>query len=306
MARSAKARKRSAPAPVVHLGDNNYGKSLVRMVKVARAGRRHTVTELSIDIALQGDFDAIHTRGDNRKCLPTDTMKNTVYALGKKHPLDTIESFAAHLGRHFVYRNPQVGAATVNIAQVPWKRVRVNGAEHPHTFIKGSAERQTCTVTTMRDGGPRKSSARTFITSGIADLVILKSTDSGFSGFLRDEFTTLPDTDDRIFATSLSAWWNYASDSPEKLDHARCRELIRETMIATFAAHKSRSVQQTLYAMGQAALRACPHVDQIRLSMPNKHCLLVNLKPFGMTNRNEIFVPTDEPHGLIEATIERN
>ncbi|MGH7131766.1 MAG: factor-independent urate hydroxylase [Phycisphaerales bacterium] len=293
--------KRRAGAARAVLGQNNYGKSRVRMVKVSRAGKRHTVREISVDIALEGDFDAIHTEGDNRLCLPTDTMKNTVYALGKDHPIETIESFGLHLAEHFVRRNQQVRAAAVRVSQTPWERVAVRGREHPHTFVKGSEERQECEVRCERAGRGVMCS----IVGRIDGLVILKSTDSAFSGYPRDEFTTLPETRDRIFCTSVTAEWNFESKSPAKLDFGGSRESIRQAMINTFAAHKSESVQQTLYAMGEAALRVCRAIRSIRLSLPNKHCLLVNLAPFGMANKNEIFAPTDEPHGLIEATIGR-
>jgi urate oxidase len=294
------------------------------MVKVSRDARtkRHTVRELSVDVALEGDFDAIHTRGDNTLCLPTDTMKNTVYALGKDHPLDSIESFALHLAGHFARRNSHVSSARVQIAETPWHRVLVAGrsraaraVEHPHCFVKGSEERQTCNVLVARDPSLSKARATSAalhagIVAGIENLVLLKSTDSAFSGYLKDEFTTLPETRDRIFATSISARWRFAPfpvarASRRAADFVACRESIRRALIETFAAHKSESVQQTLYAMGAAALKACRAIQTIRLSWPNKHCLLINLAPFGMENRNEIFVPTDEPHGLIEATIER-
>lgn len=280
----------------VVLGQNNYGKSKVRMVKVSRAGARHTVREISVDIALEGDFEAIHCAGDNANCLPTDTMKNTVYALGKNHPLDTIEGFAFHLARHFVEKTAPVTAARVRISQVPWDRLNVDGKEHPYAFSKGSDERQTCEVRVEKNGSVSA-------IGGLNSLLLLKSTDSAFSGYFKDPFTTLPETRDRIFATSVTATWTYGR---EKADFEGCRGAIRDALVTTFAGHKSESVQQTLYAMGEAALKRCGAIESIRLSLPNIHCLLVNLKPFGMENPNEIFVPTDEPHGLIEATIARN
>lgn len=280
----------------VVLGQNNYGKSRVRMVKVVRDGAQHTVKEISVDIALEGDFGAIHTSGDNANCLPTDTMKNTVYALGKSHPLDSIEGFALHVARHFVEKTAPVSAASVRVSQVPWERVVVDGKEHPHTFTKGSEERQTCEVRADKQGA-------SMAIGGIKGLLILKSADSAFSGYLKDSYTTLPETRDRIMATSVTATWKYGSP---KAEFAGCRGLIRDALVKAFAGHKSESVQQTLYAMGEAALKECDAIESIRLSLPNIHCLLVNLKPFGIENANEIFVPTDEPFGLIEATITRS
>lgn len=294
---AARSRK---PKPAFVLGANNYGKSRVRLVKVARdpATSTHTVREFTVAIALSGDFTAIHCDGDNSLCLPTDTMKNTVYALAKDHPIDAIESFAQHLGKHFVSRNSQVHAARVEIAEHAWHRLTRRGREHPHAFERGSAERQWCSVSVTR----ARNGNLTAVLAGIEDLVLLKTTDSGFAGYPRDEYTTLPETDDRIFATSVTATWSYST--PPR-DLVRARSTVREALIDTFASHKSLSVQHTLYAMGEAALKACRQAEWIRLSLPNKHCLLVNLSPFGVSNANEIFVPTDEPHGLIEATIQR-
>ena len=286
MAKKSKSRAR--------LGQNSYGKSRVRILKVTRRGKTHSIRELDVAIALHGDFEAIHCAGDNALCLPTDTMKNTVYALGKDHPIDSIESFALHLARHFVSENRHVSAARVRISETSWKRVKGDRGEHPHCFLKGSEERQTCLVRVDRKSED--------VVGELSGLVILKSTDSAFSGYPKTRFTTLPETRDRIFCTSVTAIWPYMS---RRVNYERERDAIRRALIATIAAHKSESVQQTLYAMGEAALKASNAIDEIRLSLPNKHCLLVNLTPFGMKNANEVFVPTDEPFGLIEATIER-
>ena len=295
-AKSAAPASASSPARIL-LGQNNYGKSRVRMVKVSRTGKIHTVREFSIDIALQGDFEHIHTRGDNAHCLPTDTMKNTVYALGKKHTFDTIEEFAALLCTHFLKGHAPASSATVSITEITWKRVHTRAREHPHCFLKGSDERRTCIVHMNRTGVD--------IASGIEGLVILKSTDSAFAGYPRDGYTTLPETHDRVFCTSMTAFWGCGFSAKPRADYGSLRESVRELLIQTFAEHKSESVQHTLYAMGETVLKSCAPIRNIRLSMPNKHYNLANLKPFGMTNNNEIFIPTDEPHGLIEATIQR-
>lgn len=277
------------------LGSNSYGKSRVRMLKVRRAKDRHEIIEVTVAVALEGDFAAAHVKGDNAAVLPTDTMKNTVYALGQTHVLETIESFALHLGRHFVTRDANVSRAGVSISERLWRRVRSGEGEHPHAFISGGDERRTCEAGVTR--------MKVSIESGIDSLVLLKTTDSAFAGFKRDEFTTLKETDDRILSTSVAARWAYRDAAA---DFAASREAIRRALIETFAAHKSESVQQTLYAMGERALGACAAIDSIRLSLPNRHYLLADLSALGMKNDNEVFVPTHEPHGLIEATVERS
>lgn len=276
------------------LRHSSYGKSRVRLTKVTRHAGHHELKELCIAIQLEGDFAASYTHGDNRQIIATDTMKNTVYALARNHPLTDLESFGMALARHFMENFAHVSASTVRLAEQPWQRMIVNGQEHRHAFIGGGREKRISTVKLTRQG--RR------IRAGIEGLCLLKTTDSAFKGFLRDPYTTLAETDDRIFATRLTGCWVYED---ERVDWNDCHQLIRRTLLETFAQHQSLSVQQTLHAMAAAALDACRSVERIRLAMPNQHHLLVDLRPFGLDNPNVVFVPTDEPYGLITATLQR-
>jgi urate oxidase len=176
-----------------------------------------------------------------------------------------------------------------------WKRLTVDGRPHPTSFMRGSGEVQTTTVS-------REQKGKFKVTSGLKNLVVMKTAESGFEGYIKDELTTLKETSDRLFCTAVAAEWRYMTASG---DFNARRKAIREAMLATFADHKSKSVQETEYEMGKAALEAVADVDQIDLAMPNKHCLLVDLERFGEQNPNEIFVPTDEPAGQIEARVRR-
>ena len=272
---------------------NRYGKSRIRLVKVRRARDPHELVDLTIDVQLEGAFDAVYVDGDNAPCLATDTMKNTVYALARQDPIDHVEAFALRLAGHFLAK-PEVSRARISAVEQPWGRLSSGGQPHPHAFVQAGAEHWTTVVT--------RDAAEAEIVSGLANLVVLKTTDSAFAGFPRDEFTTLPNTEDRIMATSITASWTYA---PGPADFG-ARAQVRRVLVETFAAHHSRSVQHTLYAMGEAALAACAGVTSITLTLPNRHHLLVDLAPFGLDNPNEIFVATDQPFGLIEATIRRS
>ena len=271
---------------------NRYGKSRIRLVKVRRARDPHELVDLTIDVQLEGAFETVYVAGDNGPCLATDTMKNTVYAMARQHPIDHVETFGSALAEHFLSK-PSVSRVRISIVEQPWGRLSCGGKPHPHAFVQAGAEHWTAVVT--RDAGG------TEVVSGLANLVVLKTTDSAFSGFPRDQYTTLPDTEDRIMATSMTAAWTYR---PEASDFS-ARAQVRRALVETFAAHVSRSVQHTLYAMGEAALAACPDIAAITLTLPNRHHLLVDLTPFGLDNPNEIFVATDQPYGLIEATIRR-
>jgi len=282
------------------LTEHSYGKSRIQLTKVTRRADWHEVRELTIEIRLEGDFAGSYTAGDNSLIIPTDTMKNVAYALAKEHALDSIEGFGLVLAGHFLEHHGHVERATARLVEHPMERIRIGGIDHPHAFAGRSLESRTCTVKRGRDG--------LHVESGIADLFLLKTTNSAFAGFLRDRFTTLPDSADRILATMLSADWITSIDNAEGaagLDWNAAHAEVRRTLVEAFAGHRSLSVQQTLHEMGAAALRACPRVERITLSMPNKHRILVDLRPFGLDNVDEVFVATDEPHGTITGTLQR-
>lgn len=279
---------------MTRLAENAYGKARVRLVKVSRREGRHELRDLTVAIRLEGEFEDAHVRGDNRDVLPTDTMKNTVYALARQFEVDTIEEFARVLATHFLPENPVVARARVTVREQPWNRITVHGRPHPHAFFRGSDETDLATVTAEGES--------TRIESGIDELRVLKTTGSSFEGFPRNRFTTLRDTDDRVLATAMRVRWTYGLS---EISYDETRGRARQAIVETFAEHDSRSVQHTAYAMGEAVLQRCPEIDAIAFSLPNKHHLIVDLTPFGLDNPNEIFVATDEPYGLIEAIVRR-
>lgn len=277
------------------LTGHRYGKARVRVMKILREGPVHTLKDLEVAAYLKGDFASSYTSGDNTKVVATDTIKNTINVFAKQHLAEEIERFGLILGEHFLARYEQVREVEIQITERPWKRLTVNGEPHPHSFAAGSDARMFASVNCSE-------TAKT-VRSGIRNLVILKSTGSGFENYPKDEFTTLPETADRILATSFSATWTFK----EQPDHyARANEAILNAMLRVFANSYSPSAQTTLFQMGEAALAACGEISQLDLAMPNKHCLLINLAPFGLENKNEVFVPTDEPHGDITATVARD
>jgi len=278
---------------MITLSDNRYGKSRVRLVQVKRHPDRHDFREWAVQVLLEGDFEACFVAGDNSKILPTDTMKNTVYSLARKSSAGCIEEFAKELLDFLLVRNPQVSAGQVTIAAKTWEHLATAGEPHPTTFVQSSAELQTADVALKRN-------AAASVSSGVDNLLILKTAGSEFVGFIRDSLTTLPEATDRLFGTNLRARWTYKSPNSS---FAALRPKVRESLLSVFANHVSKSVQHTLYAMGEEALKQVPEIEDIELTMPNKHCLLVDLSKFGQENPNEIFVPIDEPHGYIEARL---
>ena len=286
---------------MTHLLRHSYGKHRVRVSKIQRSvsGESktsvHNFFEASIDIELEGDFSAAYFEGDNRLVVATDTCRNTVYVLAKDDPIDSLESFGLRIANHFLNQYSHVDQVTVTLRQQLWQRL----FDSPHGFIGNDTEIPTvCAV------GVRKATAADIkVTSGIANCTIAKTTESGFANFHRDEFRTLPDTDNRILATNLTATWRY-TDRLNR-DFNVLRKQIREQLLTTFLDHYSRSVQETLYRMASAAIQRCDAIDSITLTMPNKHHIRFDLVPMGRENDNEVFVVNDEPFGFITATVAR-
>src|SRR5579862_6239486 len=277
------------------LGSNRYGKHRVRLSRITRHGDRHDFNEWSVNVLLEGDFETSFTDADNSKVLPTDTMKNTVYYIARGSKAETIERFAMELGDYLIANNPQVSGVKVEITESAWERMVVNGIAENTTFKLGGPEVHNVRAVRDREHGWS-------IRSGEDGLTILKTTKSAFTGYIKDKLTTLKPATDRIFGTSATVTWDYSSP---KQDFAGVRSRIIAALLHEFANHNSMSVQHTLFDMGKAALSAAPEIERIQLTMPNLHHLLADLSPFRLDNPNHIFVPIDEPHGAIEATVER-
>ena len=280
---------------MARLGSNRYGKSRVRLSRITRFDDRNEFNEWTVNVMLYGDFDASYTEADNSKVLPTDTMKNTVYVVARLSKATTIEDFAKELGDYFLENNVQVTKASIVVEEKAWERMAVDGTPDAATFqLRGP---EVSTALAVREKGGEWE-----VTSGIDGLTILKTAHSAFTGYVKDKLTTLKPATDRILGTRATVEWDYADSSP---NYAEVRARILSSLLKVFAAHNSMSVQHTLFDMGKAALEAAPEIARIHLSMPNLHHLLASLGTFGLENPNHIFVPIDEPHGTIEATIER-
>jgi urate oxidase len=272
----------------IMLAENSYGKQAVRLVTVRRFPDRHELKDLTVAVRFEGDFAAAYTDGDNRGVLPTDTMKNTVYALAAGHPFENIEDFGLLLTDHFLTNNSRASKVQADLTEHPWEPIET----YRTAFRQAGSERRTAGVTRDREGAK--------VLAGLEDLVVMKTAKSAFEGFPRDRYTTLPETADRLLATAVRATWRYSRpDIPFGLWHQ-----VRRVLLETFAEHDSRSVQHTLHAMGEAVVRTLD-VEEIHLAMPNRHHIPVDLRPLGLENRNEIFVATMEPYGLIEGTVRR-
>ncbi|NMR20680.1 factor-independent urate hydroxylase [Cellulomonas fimi] len=288
------------PSPgVVVLGENQWGKAEVRLVRIDRSQPRHRITDVNVTSQLRGEVEKAHTEGDNSLVVATDSQKNTVFALAKDG-VGSPEGFALRLGEHFLSTYPWIHGGRWEVEQYTWERIPTSLATHAtdgthdHAFVRGGTETRTTVVQRDRD--------EVFVVSGLTDLAVLKSTGSEFHGFPRDRFTTLPETTDRILATSVTSRWRYTTTA---LDFDAVFADVRRVLLESFADLHSLALQQTLFHMGERVLQAHPEIAEVKLSMPNLHHFLVDLAPFGLENPNEVFYAADRPYGLIEATLTR-
>jgi urate oxidase len=288
-----------APKLRVVMGHNTYGKADVRLVKVFRDTARHELKDVWVNVAMEGDFVAAHTQGDNSGLLATDTVRNSVYALAGDGLTGSIEHFGEVLVRHFLKAGPRVQKVRVQLTEHLWERAPAqasgprNDSGHDHAFV-----RQMPKHTAWVEGD----SETLTVSSGIDELFILKTTQSGWEGFYREEHTTLPDTHDRILATVVTARWEYL---PGDIEYDAVWQRVYDQLLRTFGDHYSPSMQNTLFRMGEAILSVCPELSRIHFSFPNRHHIPYNLERFGLENTNTIFHADAEPYGLIEGWVER-
>jgi urate oxidase len=281
------------------LGPHQYGKAENRVVRIYRDTPRHEIRDVTVSTALRGDFADAHLVGDQSKVLPTDSQKNTCFAYAKEKGIGEVEDYALDLARHFADDVASVSGARIEVHELAWERISVDGRGHDHSWVRRGPEVRTTVVTVDGTGDDQQA----WVVSGLKDLTLLKSTGSEFHGFLEDDYTTLPETHDRVMATSLVARWRYGRLD---VDWGATYDDVRATLLRTFATVHSLALQQTLWEMGQAVLTAHPEIAEIRFSAPNKHHFLVDLQPFGLDNPGEVFIAADRPYGLIECSVGRD
>jgi urate oxidase len=279
--------------PAIVLGANQYGKAEVRVVKVTRDTARHEIDDLNVTSQLRGDFAAAHLAGDNAHVVPTDTQKNTIFAFARDG-IGSPEAFLLRLADHFTSSFDWVSGGRWEAERFVWHRILAHGEPHDHSFVRSGQEVRTALV--VADGADRH------VIGGLKELTVLKTTQSGFEGYPKDRYTTLPETRDRILATDVSARWRYRASG---LDYNATYDSVRALLLEAFTEDYSAALQTTLFDMGRRVLERHDEIAEIRLSMPNKHHFVVDLSPFGLDNPNEVFYAADRPYGLIEAAVVR-
>ncbi|KZT65882.1 uricase [Daedalea quercina L-15889] len=318
-----------------YLSRAHYGKDKVRVFRIVREGAAHRVVEYNVTALVEGDIDVSYTQADNSVVVATDSMKNIIYYLAKTSPhVLSPERFAVHIGTHLVSKYEHLHKAFITVEKLRWARIPiVNDFEpvklHPHSYFRDGDDKRFTSVEI--DATLGKDSIIAKVTSGIKDLLVLKSTGSAFENFIRDEYTTLVEVNDRIFSTSIDLSYVYRPFAVPPLKDDLLLELevtsedakegtawegdtvadnARKITLETFALDESASVQATLYKMAQKIIATNKFVDQVTYTLPNKHYVPVDMKYMGIDNQTpseaEVFVPLTAPSGLISATISRH
>jgi urate oxidase len=275
------------------LAQMTYGKDGVRVMRIDRKTDRHEVRELTVRAMMTGDFGGAFTSADNSTSISTDTVKNVVNVVARENIAAGTELFCAAVAKRLL-EYPQVETATVTGHETKWSRLTVDGTPHQHSFTLDGNGKPFAKVAMTHSGST--------VESGVSGFTFMKTTQSGWAGYVKDKYTTIPETHDRMAATAMDASWRW-SRAPASYEAANAT--ILATALKVFATTYSSSIQDSLYRMGTAVLEAVPELIDISMACPNKHYLLINLTPFGLDNNNEVFVATDDPHGQIECTVGR-
>lgn len=273
---------------------NRYGKGRVRIMRIHRDGDKQDVSQLSIKVMLEGDFGRAYTDADNSTSTSTDTMKNIVNVVARENTALSSEEFCQVLAQRYLDLYPQASSVSITAHETKWNRLSVDGELHPHAFLLDSNGKPTVEIVATRDGMT--------MSSGLDNFTFMKSTQSGWENYYTDKYSTIQPTNDRICATSMVASWKW---SGKPASYPATNKKILDTLLKEFATTYSPSVQNSLYRMGEKVLAAVPEISEISMACPNIHYILMNLSAFGLDNNNDVFLPTDEPHGQIECTVGR-
>jgi len=279
----------------VPLIKNRYGKGRVRVMRIHRDGDRQEVSQLNVKAMMEGDFAPAYTHGDNSTSVSTDTIKNVVNVIARENTGLCTEEFCQVLAKKYLDTYPQIASVALTVHETKWSRLSFEGKPHPHSFVLDSNGKPTVEVSSIRGGA-------TTMSSGIDGFTFMKSTQSGWENYVKDGYTTIPPTADRMCATSMVVSWKW---SGKPLSYPATNKKILDTVLEVFSMTYSKSVQDSLYRMGEAALAAVPEISEISMACPNMHFIPMNLSAFGLDNNNDVFLPTDEPHGQIECTVGR-
>lgn len=279
---------------MIRIGETTHGESRLRMLRLVRKGDRHDPHDLTVSLRFEGDFAAAFTEGRPAGVVPGEALKNLVHTTARQHAIADIESFGLELCRRALEAHPQITRIRADLSEQPWQRMEVGGKAQGQAFTISGPEQRTAAVTS--------NGTHVAVVSGIERLTLMRS-----AGFVPPGHPRLRDEADEGIAPlvvgSLSVRWTYSTPD---VTFGAYRQGIRGTVVETIALHASRSVQHTLYAIGDVLLASYPEISVISLTMHERPYRAADLFHAHVENPDEVFVALDEPVGIIELTLERS
>jgi len=290
--------------------ESAYGKGGVKILHVSKQGAVHTIRELEVETLLTLNNHKDYETGDNSDIIATDTQKNTVYILAKQYGIASPEEFGILLANHFISKYPWVVKANISLVAHPWQRITDGaGRPHNHAFLSSPSATRVASVVLSRGSIPK-------VSAGIRNMRVLKTTQSGFVNFVSDEFRTLPDMEDRLFSTIVTADWTYDRVDSE-LNFCKAFNVAENAILEVFAGPADKgifspSVQNSQFLTQKLILEKVPQVESVSISMPNVHYFGFDFTRFpripGLTGKGsgEVYAPVDKPSGQIKSTLSRD
>ncbi|XP_039341174.1 uricase-like [Mauremys reevesii] len=289
------------PNEDVEVLNSEYGKNVIKLLRIRRDGKKHCIKEVEACVHLRLDSVNEYLHGDNSAVIPTDTMKNIVLALAKCKGIQTVEQFALDICNHFISSYCHVVYVKTYVQEVPWRRLEKNGIPHVHSFICVPEGIRFCEAEQCRNGCP-------LVISGIKELKLKKTTQSGFQGFHRDKYTTIPDRTDRVLSAELFCKWSYGEC--QDIDFDCVWNTVHECVLEAFSGppdcgEYSPSHQKTVNNIQMLTLARVPQIQEIEITLNNIYYDVIDLQKFGLTNDKEVLIPVDIPYASYTCTLGR-
>ena len=276
------------------IGGSTHGESRVRMLRLVRRGDRHDPRDLTVSLRFEGDFGGAFREGRPAGVIPGEALKTLVHTCARQHATGEIESFGLELCRRLLETHPQVAKVRAEVTEQPWLRMEVGGKAQGQAFVLGGPEQRGAAITS--------NGTQIAVVSSIDNLTVMRT-----SGFMPSRPSAA--TDDvgdeglpPLVVGALNIRWTYSTPD---VTFGAYRQGVRSVVVETMALHASRSVQYTLYAIGDVLLASYPEISVVSLAMHERPYRPVDLFHANVENPDDLFVAVEEPVGVVEVTLER-
>jgi urate oxidase len=263
------------------------------MLRVMRRGDRHDPKDLTIALRFEGNFGAAFKDGDPAGLLPGEAIKNLVHRVARGQEHAAIEELGLAICERILEIHKTIGLARVEITEQPWARLDAGGKAQGQAFTPGGVERRTASVSS--------NGTRAAVTAGLENLVLMRT--GGFVPEARGHASDEPTVDglQRLFIAALSARWSYTSGD---IAFGAYRQGVRAAIVETFAWHRGRTVQETLYAIADVVLASYLEIADVTLTLQERPYRPVDLLELALDG-DALFIAHDEPVGVVEITVGR-